>query len=99
MQQIVDSIRNKVITNLIFVDGPATGEDISSVSQYPISGSNIIYAIHPYLSPTQHHTQSGSGQQRNDEIGAKPSGNSIDSQSYHSQGTHYPSGTQTRMIR
>src|SRR5258708_32133539 len=31
----------------------------------------------------------GSGQQRNDEIGAKPSGNSSGPQSYHSQGSHY----------
>jgi len=31
----------------------------------------------------------GSGQQRNDERGAKPSENSSDSHTYHFQGTHY----------
>ncbi len=56
-QQLVDTVRSSGATNLVFVDGLATGEDIALLPIHTLTGNNIIYAIHPYLS-TQHHTES-----------------------------------------
>src|SRR5215472_3190838 len=54
MQQIVNTIRQNAQNNLIFVDGLAGGEDIALLQNYTLTGSRIVYAIHPYLSATQH---------------------------------------------
>lgn len=55
-QQLVTTIRNTGAKNLIFADGLATGEDIRLLPHHTLSGCNIVYAVHPYLDDTQHHT-------------------------------------------
>ncbi len=57
MQQLVNTIRNNSFKNLVFVDGTASGEDINLLPHHTLTGSNIVYAIHPYLSSKQHGTQ------------------------------------------
>jgi hypothetical protein len=54
MQQLVGLIRQNGFENLIFVDGVASGEDINLLPHHTLVGSNLVYAIHPYLSPSQH---------------------------------------------
>jgi len=56
MQTLVDEIRNSGATNLIFAEGLAAGEDIVRLPNHTLSGSNIVYTVHPYLNATQHHT-------------------------------------------
>jgi len=56
MQQLVDSIRGNHASNLLFVDGLATAEDIKGLPSHLLSGSNIVYAVHPYFNATQHAT-------------------------------------------
>ncbi|SRR6266496_3346038 len=56
MQQLVNTIRNNGFKNLVFVDGTASGEDINLLPHHTLTGSNIVYAIHPYLSSKQHGT-------------------------------------------
>ena len=57
MQQLVDTIRNAGFNNLIFIDGTASGEDINLLPGYTLIGNNLVYAIHPYLSPQEHGTK------------------------------------------
>lgn len=56
MQQLVDTIRGNGAQNLIFAEGLAAGEDIELLPQHLLQGGNIVYAIHPYLNATNHHT-------------------------------------------
>lgn len=56
MQQVVNSIRRKGVKNLILVEGLAAGEDIMLLPEHTLTGSNIVYAIHPYLNDTNHHS-------------------------------------------
>lgn len=56
MQQLVNSIRSNGAQNLIFAEGLAAGEDIKLLPAHLLQGSNIVYAIHPYLNSTNHHT-------------------------------------------
>ncbi|HEY7348112.1 MAG TPA: cellulase family glycosylhydrolase [Ktedonobacterales bacterium] len=56
MQQLVDTIRSNAPSNLIFADGLAAGEDIALLPKHLLKGSNIVYAIHPYISSAQHGT-------------------------------------------
>jgi Cellulase (glycosyl hydrolase family 5) len=59
MQQLVDTIRATGAQNLIMVQGQGAGEsfDYANFQYHLLRGTNIVYAIHPYLSPTQHLTQ------------------------------------------
>lgn len=57
MQQLVNAIRNNGFKNLVFVDGTASGEDIRLLPHFTLAGSNIVYAIHPYLNKKQHSTK------------------------------------------
>jgi len=57
MQQLVNTIRANAQNNLIFVSGLAAGEDIKLLPSYTLSGTNIVYAIHPYFNTTQHANQ------------------------------------------
>lgn len=57
LQQLVDTVRGSGAANLVFVDGLATGEDIALLPAHLITGKNVVYAIHPYLS-AQHRTES-----------------------------------------
>lgn len=56
MQELVDAIRRNGAQNLIFIDGLAAGEDLQGVPTHLIQGSNLVYAIHPYLG-NQHQTR------------------------------------------
>jgi hypothetical protein len=55
-QQLVNIIRGNRVQNLIFADGLAAGEDIHLLPEHTLQGCNIVYAIHPYLNATIHHT-------------------------------------------
>lgn len=48
MQTLVNTVRNTHATNLVLVAGDNWGYDLSKLSQYPITGSNIVYDSHPY---------------------------------------------------
>src|SRR6202035_1293082 len=54
MQQLIDTIRQHGFHNLLFIDGTAAGEDIQQLPQHTLTGSNLVYAIHPYLGKQQH---------------------------------------------
>ncbi len=56
MQRLVDTIRGDGAQNLILAEGLATGEDIILLPNHTLTGSNIVYAIHPYLNDTNHHS-------------------------------------------
>ncbi len=56
MQQLVNTIRQGGIQNLILAEGLASGEDIMLLPKHTLDGINIVYAIHPYLNDTNHHT-------------------------------------------
>jgi hypothetical protein len=57
-QRLVNTIRKDGAQNLIFADGLAAGEDLQLLPGHTLSGTNIVYAIHPYFDATQHHTPS-----------------------------------------
>jgi Cellulase (glycosyl hydrolase family 5) len=57
-QQLVNTIRKDGVQNLIFAEGLAAGEDLQLLPSHTLSGTNIVYAIHPYLNAAQHHTPS-----------------------------------------
>ncbi len=57
MQQLVDTVRATGAKNLIFVQGEGGGESLSQLSTHLLNGTNIIYAVHPYFSQTEHLTQ------------------------------------------
>lgn len=57
MQQLVDTVRTTGATNLIFVQGEGGGESLSQLASHLLTGANIVYAVHPYFSETQHLTQ------------------------------------------
>ncbi|WP_201368733.1 glycoside hydrolase family 5 protein [Ktedonobacter robiniae] len=59
MQQLVDTIRKTGAQNLILAQGQGAGEsfDYYNFRDYLLTGVNIVYAIHPYLSNTQHAMQ------------------------------------------
>ncbi|WP_220195700.1 glycoside hydrolase family 5 protein [Ktedonospora formicarum] len=59
MQQLVDTIRQTGAQNLILVQGQGAGEsfDYYNFRHHLLNGENIVYAIHPYLSNTQHATR------------------------------------------
>ena len=59
MQQLVDTIRATGAQNLIMVQGQGAGEsfDYYNFQSHLLRGANLVYSIHPYLSPTQHQTQ------------------------------------------
>lgn len=59
MQQLVDTVRATGAQNLILVQGQGAGESFDYVNfqSHLLSGANIVYAIHPYLSTTQHLTR------------------------------------------
>lgn len=59
MQQLVDTIRATGAQNLILVQGQGAGEsfDYANFQNHLLHGANLIYAIHPYLSATQHLTE------------------------------------------
>jgi endoglucanase len=48
MQALVNAVRGTNANNLILVAGINWGYDLSHLSQYPITGSNIVYDTHPY---------------------------------------------------
>lgn len=58
IQQLVDTIRATGTENLIFVQGQGAGEsfDYYHFRDHLLKGTNIVYAIHPYLSQDQHLT-------------------------------------------
>jgi Tol biopolymer transport system component len=51
MQQMYDTVRGLGATNLIFVTGNSWGNAWPKTA--PISGSNIVYAVHAYTCPTE----------------------------------------------
>lgn len=59
MQQLVNAIRGLGVQNLIFAEGLAAGEDIRLLPEHTLTGSNIVYAIHPYLGTNGHSTPAG----------------------------------------
>jgi len=52
MQQLVDTIRNNGNKSLIFAPGLAWENDIILLHNYLLTGSNIAYAVHLYIQPT-----------------------------------------------
>lgn len=62
MQQLVDTIRQHGFHNLLFIDGAAAGEDIQQLPQHTLTGSNLVYAIHPYPGKQQHGSPQAWGQ-------------------------------------
>lgn len=56
MQQLVNTIRGDGVQNLILAEGLASGEDIMLLPKHTLTGSNIVYAIHPYFNATNHHS-------------------------------------------
>jgi hypothetical protein len=46
MQTIVDLIRNRGATNLIWIEGPGAASTLKHVRTYPIAGTPLVYAIH-----------------------------------------------------
>jgi hypothetical protein len=49
MQQLVDTIRGNGANNLIFAEGICIAACLDLVTTYPLKGSNIVYATHPYF--------------------------------------------------
>ncbi len=54
MQQLIDTVRATGAQNLVFVQGEGAGESLSQLPTHLLSGSNIVYAVHPYFSGAQH---------------------------------------------
>jgi hypothetical protein len=48
IQSLVNAVRGTGANNLVLVAGINWGFDLSQLSQYPITGSNIVYDSHPY---------------------------------------------------
>jgi hypothetical protein len=48
MQQLYDTVRNKGFTNLVIIGGLNWAYDLKEVPTHRVSGSNIVYATHPY---------------------------------------------------
>ncbi len=48
MQTLVNTVRGTGATNLVLVAGLNWGYDLSQLSSFPITGSNIVYDTHPY---------------------------------------------------
>ncbi|MBV9021239.1 MAG: cellulase family glycosylhydrolase [Chloroflexi bacterium] len=48
MQTLVSTVRNAGANNLVLVGGMNWGYDLSQITKYAISGSNVVYDTHPY---------------------------------------------------
>jgi hypothetical protein len=48
MQALVDTVRGTGATNLVLVGGMDWGYDLSQITTYPITGTNVVYDTHPY---------------------------------------------------
>jgi hypothetical protein len=48
MQNLVNAVRGAGATNLVIVAGMNWGYELSKLSTYALSGSNIVYDTHPY---------------------------------------------------
>jgi hypothetical protein len=46
MQALVNAIRSLGVQNLIWLEGPDYGSTLSRLPEFPISGSNLVYATH-----------------------------------------------------
>jgi endoglucanase len=53
MQQLYDTVRAAGANNLVVIGGLAWASDLSGVSSNPVSGTNIVYATHPYQTDPQ----------------------------------------------
>jgi endoglucanase len=51
MQALVNTVRGAGANNLVLVAGLNWGFDLSQLSSFPITGSNIVYDAHPYPYP------------------------------------------------
>jgi hypothetical protein len=51
MQTLMNTVRAAAPNNLVLVAGTNWGFDLSQLSSYPITGSNIVYDTHPYPYP------------------------------------------------
>src|SRR6266487_1675951 len=51
IQSLVNAVRNAGANNLAIVAGINWGFDLSKLSTYPITGTNIVYDGHPYTYP------------------------------------------------
>ncbi len=51
IQSLVNAVRGAGANNLVLVAGINWGYDLSQLSTYPITGSNIVYDSHPYPYP------------------------------------------------
>jgi len=56
MQQLVDAIRGAGAPNLFIAEGLAAGESLARLPQRPLSGSDIVYGVHPHFG-AQHQSQ------------------------------------------
>ncbi len=48
MRALVDAVRSAGATNLALVAGMNWGFDLSQITTYPITGTNVVYDTHPY---------------------------------------------------
>lgn len=48
MQDLVNAVRATGAQNLIFAEGPAQGETLNLLPSHILTGTNIVFAIHPY---------------------------------------------------
>ncbi|MGH2494814.1 MAG: glycoside hydrolase family 5 protein [Ktedonobacteraceae bacterium] len=48
MQALVNAVRGTGATNLVLVAGMNWGYDLSQITKFPISGTNVVYDTHPY---------------------------------------------------
>jgi len=48
MQTLVDAVRGTGASNLVLVGGMNWGYDLSKITSYPITGTNVVYDTHPY---------------------------------------------------
>jgi endoglucanase len=48
MQALVNAVRGTGANNLVLVAGMVWGYDLSQITKYPITGSNVVYDTHPY---------------------------------------------------
>ncbi len=49
MQTLADTVRASAPNNLILAEGLAGGKTLSGINGYLLSGSNIVYSVHPYF--------------------------------------------------
>jgi len=58
MQSLINEVR-RYASNVILVEGLAKAETLSGLPSHPLTGSNLVYAVHPYFSLPRWSTSAG----------------------------------------